>query len=513
MRPRTLLHAVAVLLAVLAGAFFATRPDPATPLSASSAREAALADEGVRERLREDPHDRIRVLALDEERTRVSFLRGPQVVLDVAVDRHGAVTHRQAFRKGAARAGASSLNRPWVLAVMTLAFLLAAGVRPVRHLHNADVAALATLTLPILLLNQRMLTLAALSALPGLVWLIARCARVAWREPGRRPSRPLVTAIDDPRRARPLLAGAGLLAVVATVGSDGASDVASASVAGATELLHGRLPYGHISTEILHGDTYPILTYVVFLPGALIEPVHDMWSDATGALWVCAAALVAGAVALHRTFGAHAALAWLLFPPMVVGASAGVNDVVVAALLAIALAGARRAPVTAAAIAAAAWVKVLPVALLPMLLRRLDGARRGRAVAAVAAVSAVPVGVLVALGGADGVRDMAHALAFQLERRTLQTPWAVPALGPAGDALRALALAGLLLAVLVPPRLRDLRAIAAAGAALLLCQQLAAHYWTWSYALWVVPLVAAALLWPERLPRPAPARALERSAS
>ena len=48
---------------------------------------------------------------------------------------------------------------------------------------------------------------------------------------------------------------------------------AAASMAGATDLVHGTLPYGHLPQgELVHGDTYPLLAYAAYVPAALLTP-------------------------------------------------------------------------------------------------------------------------------------------------------------------------------------------------------------------------------------------------
>ena len=46
--------------------------------------------------------------------------------------------------------------------------------------------------------------------------------------------------------------------VVVTVTSAGISDIAFAGLAGATKLNHGDLPYGHLTSDLVHGDTYQL---------------------------------------------------------------------------------------------------------------------------------------------------------------------------------------------------------------------------------------------------------------
>src|SRR5439155_928430 len=85
-----------------------------------------------------------------------------------------------------------------------------------------------------------------------------------------------------------------------------------------------------------------LLTYVFYIPGALWMPVTDAFSDLSGALPITAVAAVLAAWGLYRiaarlatspTAPLRAVLAWLAFAPMLLAASAGSNDLVLAALV------------------------------------------------------------------------------------------------------------------------------------------------------------------------------------
>ena len=79
------------------------------------------------------------------------------------------------------------------------------------------------------------------------------------------------------------------------------SDVGFASLAGATTVLDGSLPYGNLPLgELVHGDTYPLLAYLAYVPAALASPVHDGFDGLEGALYVATAFALLGALALAR---------------------------------------------------------------------------------------------------------------------------------------------------------------------------------------------------------------------
>ena len=260
---------------------------------------------------------------------------------------------------------------------------------------------------------------------------------------------------------------------------------------GATQLLDGGVPYGNLGAgEVLHGDTYPLLAYLAYVPGALIAPVRDGFDNLDPALWVATGFALAAAVALGRVGGTRLALAFLAFPPVMIAASSGSNDTATAALVAVALALG-----STAALTAAGWVKLAPLALVPLWV--CAARRRGRALIGAVIVTVTTGAALVVLGGPAGVADMVDALSFQAERGSLLSPWTT--LGDGAQVVfQAAVIAGIAGACLRVLRDRalaaDPRRMAALGAAILLAVQLAANYWSVTYLAWVFPLLALALL-------------------
>jgi hypothetical protein len=144
---------------------------------------------------------------------------------------------------------------------------------------------------------------------------------------------------------------------------------------------------------------------------------------------------------------------------------------------------------------AAAWVKVVPLVLVPVWWARHRGLL---AAAAALALTAALVAWLVALGGLDAVGAMVDALSFQFQRASFHAPWRtfdLQWLQPWVRAAAPAAVAWLALAWRRDRRLAEdpLRLAGAAGA-LLLIVQLSANYWTWMYLPWAFPFIALALL-------------------
>jgi hypothetical protein len=325
-----------------------------------------------------------------------------------------------------------------------------------------------------------------------------------------------------------VVAAMATVVVVVVPTSEGASDVAFAAVSGATKLLEGVIPYGNIPDFIVHGDTYPLLTYVAYIPAALVLPVDDIWDDPTGGLVVtCAMTLLAAAgmyrigvrMARDRGFagepfsvtGMRLMLAFLAFPPVVIAASSGANDAVLAACLVGVFLWFQHARRSTLMLGVAAWVKVIPVLALPVWLARMPRRAALQAIGLLALVSGALCGVLVALGGPGAVPAMLEALMFQLERSSLHSLWVGMDLGFLQPAVQAMLLAAIAAAVVALRRdgslAGDICRVAGLLAGIELIAQIGANYWTWAYLPWVVVPLLLSLLAPVRVPEPAAARA------
>jgi hypothetical protein len=501
---------------------------PSLPLKKGAAIAAVLRDAGSRRLLKQSGWDSAKVTAVDGSLERASFFAGSQIVLDAAVRRDGVVVQDKEFRRGQVGGGSPTSHAPLLLALCCLLFALMTAVAPLWRVRNLDVLALVSFVVPVVLLDHRLLLASVLTSYPPLVYLAVRCAWIGLaRETSHAPQQPLFDRItgswSERRRARSLRLGLyafGLAVAMVSVTSPGIIDVGSAVMEGATRLLHGVLPYGHMPGDIIHGDTYPPLSYALYTPAALILPVRDVWDDATGALLVATAAALLAArgtgrlstgrtgrakplpdiVRVHETRGA---LALLAFPPMLITVSSGTSDIVLAVLLAWSVLWWRYPGRSALLVTAAGWFKLAPFALLPLWLARFRGRDLGRALLAALGLSATIGALLLALGGTAGIAAMMHAVAFQFQRQSLQSLWTLGGLQPLqplieGSVLGLLA-AGTMRVRLEPRLAADPSRIAALAAAVLLGAQISANYWTYTYLAWVLPCLAAAML-TDRLP-------------
>jgi len=481
-----------------------------------------------------------RVTAVDRTETRVSFLAGSRIVAEAVVTPHGGARRFIDFRELLTPYGAPLSQRPWMLALGALVFALATLTLPLRRARNLDALALLALVVPLVLLDERYVVASTLSAVPPLLWLTARCAWRGLRSavPAAAPARPLLDALtpawDDRRRVRLLriaVAAAAAAVAMITISAPYTVDVAQAVMEGATLLLHGTLPYGHLPGDVFHGDTYPLLSYAAYMPLAALMPVRDSFDVANGALYAAAAAallvawLLARAVVrwggegaavpagedAARAAGLRAALAWLVYPPLFSAVSSGTSDLLLAALLVGALVLARRRLASATLLIVAGWFKLVPFALLPIWLARLRGRRLAAALGLVAAAAALTWAALVLLGGAGAPMRMLRAMSYQLDRRSLQSPWlllGVQWLQPLAQAgVLALVAAATLRVRREPALAADPVRLAALAGAVLLGLQLCGNYWTYLYLAWALPCAVLALLAEAGEPSRAPARA------
>jgi hypothetical protein len=531
---------IAVVFALCAGGLWVLHQQtrPHYRLSAAAAIAAARANPSDREFLAHHPTNNARAIPLDATVQRVTFFDGPRVVLDAAVGEHGEVVASEEHVAGVPASGAALANSPWVLALLSVLFLLATFVVPLRRIRNLDALALASLTLTVPLINARLIAASVICATPALCYLMVRCLSVGLGSGGAGAASagtPLLDWLWDgwepgqrTKMLRLLVIATILAFLMITLTSSGYTDVAAASLNGATDMLHGILPYGHIQLAF-HGDTYPLLNYLLYVPAALWLPVSNAFSDMTGSLVTTAVASLLVGWALYRIAGSRelgdadeprtdnrlrATLMWFAFPPVLLAASGGANDLVLAACLAWMLALRTRTAASLLALAMGVWVKLVPLILLAIW---IPYRRRGlwRACAAALVLSVALTALLLLLGGAGAIAAMVHAISFQFQRGSFFAPWYtfnVQWLQPLVQAGVLAILVASILSLRADRSARtDLVRLSALAAALLLGVQLAANYWTWSYLPWVFPFLAVALFMPQREPAPRMAEQRERS--
>jgi hypothetical protein len=526
---RPSLIAVALSVFVLAGAALTlTHRAPRLAVPAQTAVRVATANPVSAKVMRAVAYDHVNVSSVDARMDRVSFFEGPRVVAEVGVLRDGTVQEPVDYTRARVPYGNWLAYQPALLFGLGALFVLMVGVAPLRRLRNLDVLAVLSLVAPVVLLQHRYIAASVLSAVPGLLYLMVRSAWLAFgadaSPAGAMPLLDRLTpglgARERVRVLRLLLAALAIAFVMVAFTSPDPVDVISAVMEGATRLIHGVLPYGHLPGDVVHGDTYPLLSYALYTPLALVAPVYSSWDSVDGALALTAVVALLGAGGLFRALagrrpdrdpgleaaGLRAALAWLSFPPLLVIVSTGTTDVVLAVMLLLAVLVYRRPAASCTVLAVAGWFKLAPFALVPVWLAPLRGRRLLAGVGALAGVSLVVLILLVAVGGRGGPEAMLHAISYQFSRGSPQSLWAVVSVGwlqPIAQAAALALIAALTVRFFRAPELLERRErLAAAAAAVLIAVQMVADYWAFLYLVWVLPLLVLAVLG-QREPAPA----------
>jgi hypothetical protein len=521
LRVHPALLAAAGTLVLAFAALVAIHTVPRLAVPRAIAVRHVLADPSAARMLAATHWQRSDVTPIDGHYEVLGFYRGSRLVATIGVRRfQGSVLvedetdlSRQRFAFGS-----NIANDVRVLAMLSVVFILMTAVWPLWRLRNLDVLVAASSVLSIVLFNRFMLDRMVLVSYPAMAYLAVRCA---WWALGSRtgpaPAVPLYdrltqswTSSRQRRTLRLIASAAALVVVMVGLSSLHVLDVGYALMEGATAITHGLLPYGHIA-DVVHGDTYPIGSYLLYVPFAWLSPVHTQLDNADFTLAVAVGAALLAAWGVSRlvtagvtsqgdrgTAGLRMAIAWMTFPPLLVTASAGTSDVVLAAMLVGALVLWRHPAGATAVLASSAWFKLAPVALLPMWLARLRGRALLRATVAIAVISAIMLGALLALGGVDAPGRMLSAISFQFTRASSHTLWALVGSVPLQQLTEAATLAlivGVAVRMRWDRRLADDRfRFAALSAAVLLGLQLSSNYWNYMYLVWILPFLVISLL-------------------
>lgn len=515
--------AVGIAVAVITGALLTAFHHPARLIVAPKTAIAAAMHGPLASQVLPTAHwNRVTVTPIDNQLEHVSFLDDGQLVAEAAIDRTGHVASEKDDTMPVPY-GNWVAYEPAVLIGLSLMFVLMSAVAPWRRLRNLDVVATLLFLPSVLLFQHRYLSASMLAAAPPMTYLLLRCAFLAFGEPRPAPAaRPILDALTpgmDPaarvRWLRWLFLVTAIVFLMVGVGSPSAVDVLYGTMEGATKLIHGILPYGHLPPGVIHGDTYPLLTYVLYMPLALVAPVNSTWDSVNAGLGLAVLAALIAAVALFRIeagrrrrgsrrpahveeAGLRAALAWLAFPPLLITVSTGTTDPVLAAMLAVAVLVWKRPAVCTGLLAAAGWFKFAPFVLVPLSLAPLRGRRLASALAAIALVSLPLVALLFAFGGLHGPAAMFHSVDYQFTRGSMQSVWGalgIPGAQPAGQACVLGLIAGSAVLLRREPHLAaDRTRMAALCAAILIALQLSADYWAFLYLAWVMPLIGCSVL-------------------
>ncbi len=401
------------------------------------------------------------------------------------------------------------ISHGWVLlvfaALMVIA-LLEGG--PLLRLRYLDALVLVVPALA-LALEHRPRQWPILLLYAAFVYLAARMLMIARSnaEPGGRGD-PLV-----PRSW--LIAGLFVLALV-HIGwawqSSVTNDSAQGAAQGATRVLEGRSVYGSSATIAAapHGDVYGPVLYEAYTPftGKIAGRPADRLLGAVAELLCALLLFILGRRLGGRATGTLLAFCWLAYPLTLYEDGLGFNDGLVAAALLGAVLVSRSPARRGAMSALAAWLKLTPLALVPVLaLYRPAGGQRKARIARFAAGFALVTGIVFApvllhdtpatfldrTLGFQGTREPADSLWSSLE---VGYGYALPWLASAARIAHGLVVAGAAALALFAPRLlrrNDELGLAAISAAILIAVQMGLSYYAYGYVLWFAPLVLVGL--------------------
>ena len=296
------------------------------------------------------------------------------------------------------------------------------------------------------------------------------------------------------------------------------ADIGAAGVRGAVSLLHGHPLYGADRALVAnlgydpHYDTYGPVNYEAYVPFASVAGTETAARLAALFFDLLTAALLfaLGRQLRGSTAGVVLAYAWLAFPFTLYADGLATNDSIVAAALVGTLLVARSPARRGAMLAVAAWTKLTPLALVPVMAgynpsgraRRLGLLAFGAAFALTSAIAFVP-----ALSHSSANVFLTRTLGFQISRSpgysiwerlgdstfVAGAAWIKTASGVVHGLITALT-GGFALALFWAPRRRDVIGLAAASAAVLIAVEFCEGYYSFTYTLWFAPLVLVALV-------------------
>lgn len=443
-------------------------------------------------------------------------------------------------RGGEGSFGGKTLLKPYVWLAFCFVFLVGlADLRRPLSLRNLDLLVLLGFSLSLVFFSRGEIFRSVPLVYPVLAYLLLRSLWVGVR--GRAsPLRPVWPTWAIAVAAVFLL---GFRIGLNVEAPRGVIDVGLASVVGASRVLDGQAPYGHMpqrgdlepcgpadtdgqvrdriqtsgrcEAAIERGDTYGPVAYVAYVPATLLFGWSGKWDSLPAAHATSIAfdlLTVLGLVLVGLRFGgarlaAILAFAWVAYPFTAYALNANTNDALMPALLVLGFWLASSAPARGAAVALAGWSKfgVLLVAPLWASYPSLELRRALRFALAFAGATALAFGVLVLEPDLwAALRTFwERTIGFQVGRDSPFSVWGwgqyhaegIPDLGFVQPMLSVLAVALAVLVAFVPRRKGPVE-LAALTAAVLIAFQLALTHWFYLYLPWVFPFVALWLLLP-----------------
>jgi hypothetical protein len=411
--------------------------------------------------------------------------------------------------------------------------------RPVS-LRTLDLLVLLSFSVSLWYFNHGNVFAAMPLVYPGLVWLLARCVWIGWRD--RAPRGATVWPVW-------LLVGVVIFVAGFRIGlnvrASNVIDVGYAGVIGANRIASGISPYGNFPVEVGKpcgpadaygeirnriqtngrceganptGDTYGPASYEAYLPAYWIFGWSGVWdtlpaAHATTIAWdlIC----LLGLVFVGRRFGgsrlaAALAFAWVAYPFTAYVSNANTNDAIMPALLVWGFYFVTSPVARGAFNALSAWTKFATLLVVP-LWSGYPEARRPRSIArfALGFAAATVASFFVLFLEPSFLHALRvfydRTLKSQLDRTSPFSLWdwgqyhakGLPNLKQVQHVLEGLVVAGSLALFWWPRRRSPLR-FAALTAAVLIGFELVLTHWFYLYLPWFFPFVAFALLAPGR---------------
>ena len=409
-----------------------------------------------------------------------------------------------------------SLNSAWIWIPLCVLFLAPFfdPKRPFRLLH-LDLLVLLSFGVAQVLFNDGKLYVWVPAIYPALVYLFARLVLAGFRPRER------VGPLIPYARESWLIAGVVLLVigrVVLNVVDSNVIDVGYTTVVGADRIVHGIQVAG-----------YGPLMFVAYVPFEWLFPWHGSWDAVPAAhaaaltfdlltvvgLWLLGRSLRPGREG--RTLGIALAYAWVALPYSTYVLQSNTNDGLVPMLLVYSMLALRSPARRGALLGFATAAKIFPVVLAPLFAIGAGDRRARPLVRFTLAFAGVVAFAIVAFLPPGGVREMWDStIGYQLSR---DSPFSMWGLHPSLEWLQRVlevGVAGFCALLILFPRQRDGRQVAALGAAAIVGLQLCTNYWLFFYVAWFAPLALVAMLGayrprlePEPEP-PAPAEAAPR---
>jgi hypothetical protein len=455
---------------------------------------------------------------------------GPQVAWKMARGREGAF-------------GGKTLMTWYVWLALCVVFL--AGLADLRRplsLRNLDLLALLSFSVSLAFFNRGEIFRSAPFAYPPLLYLLARGAWAGFRVRGA-PLRPLWPAWALAVAAVFLL---GFRVGLNVEAPHGVIDVGYAGVIGASRILDGQAPYGHMPIRGTlkpcgpkddegdvrdriqengrcesandHGDTYGPVSYLAYVPGYLAFGWSGKWDSLPAAHATSIAfdlLTVLGLVLVGLRFGgirlgATLAFAWTAYPFTAYTLNANTNDTLMPAFLVWGFWLVSSPIARGTAVALAGWTKFGALLLAP-LWASYPAVRLRSLVRFGIAFAATTVAAFTVLLLEPSLREAAktfweRTIEFQLARDSPFSLWewgqyhaeGIPDFGVVQPVVAGFAIL-LALGVAVFPREKSPMQLAALTAAVLIAFQLSLSHWFYLYLPWFFPFVMLSLLLPAAL--------------